>query len=382
MDLLTLGIGILIGIVVGGAIAWGFFAKKLATAKPAGEIADAINQLEERVPEILARQREEDNVRVSDQWVKRTKDFADAHTTINKHLERIEQMRTEAYGELKTKTRDLSVQTGELNKMLSNTSARGAWGEFQLKKLVGYSGLVEGIHYDFNKAILGGGKPDMVIKLPNDAKIIIDSKVPLTNYMKAMKELEKRDEHLNAFIMNIKDTIDKLAKRQYPEKLQDSAPFTIMYIEIESAFACAIEYDAKQRLKDEKKTITEFALDKNVLIASPITLLALLKSTAYGFDWKDTYESVKEIQSEVNKLFEAAISLIEHFDNVGKGLNDAVRAHNASIGSLNSNFLSKLKKMTHLRKARSDFDFESRDELEELAGGYRITSIKGEKTKL
>ena len=182
--------------------------------------------------------------------------------------------------------------------------------------------------------------------------------------------------------MNIKDTIDKLAKRQYPEKLQDSAPFTIMYIEIESAFACAIEYDAKQRLKDEKKTITEFALDKNVLIASPITLLALLKSTAYGFDWKDTYESVKEIQSEVNKLFEAAISLIEHFDNVGKGLNDAVRAHNASIGSLNSNFLSKLKKMTHLRKARSDFDFESRDELEELAGGYRITSIKGEKTKL
>jgi len=357
MDFLTLGIGILIGIVVGGAIAWGFFSKKLATAEPAGEIADAINQLEERVPQILAKARDENNSKEWQEYVKRTQEFKNAQTEITVFLKEIEKKRTEAYGGLLGKTEDLATTTEKLKSILSNTTQRGKWGEFGLIKVVEFAGLKEDIHFVYNKAIEGTtSRPDMIVFTPDGGNIAIDSKLSLDNYINAVNEPAKQKEFLDQYVKDVKTQIKNLANKNYHTLLDKSPPFTVMYVELESALVCAFEHD---------NSLLDFALQNNVLITSPTLLIGLLKSTAYGFDLKDISLSAKKLQDEVDELFRRLVVFTKHLNDMGTGLKRAVDSHNKSIGSFNRKLRPQVEKISNLRQAGGDVHLSALEDIDE-----------------
>lgn len=248
----------------------------------------------------------------------------------------LEKARQEAYGSLSEQVKALlstqqrlEAETGNLVKALRAPQVRGRWGEMQLKRAVEFAGLVDRVDFleqESTDTEAGRQRPDLVVQLPGGKSIVIDAKAPLDAYLSS---LEARDEDarlgfLRDHARQVRDHVKKLSTKAYWEQFESAPDFVVLFLPGETFFSAALEQDPQ---------LIEDAFRQSVVLATPTTLVALLKSVAYGWRQEDLAKNAREIAAEARTLYDRVRVFGEHLDRVGKGLEAAVRAHNDAAGS-------------------------------------------------
>lgn len=262
----------------------------------------------------------------------------DKLTELDRQNQEMEKSRASAYSELKqqvhhlsTQQVDLTKETSRLVKALQDPGTAGSWGEMILEKVVELAGLPEGIVYELQETTTteeGRQRPDMAIKLPGDRCLIVDAKASLKGYLEA---LESEDEMSKAALLKelprkLLVHAQELKKRSYDKKIE-TPDFTVMFIPSESAFRVALE---------QRPGLIEEVIDLRVIMATPSTMLALLKVVAYGWRQDRLTQTAKQVQEQAQKLYETVVTLMSHYEKLGKALNNAGKAYNEFGASLNS----------------------------------------------
>lgn len=249
----------------------------------------------------------------------------------------LEAAREQAYGTLSEQVRSLAstqerlqAETGNLVKALRAPQVRGRWGEMQLKRAVEFAGLVD--HVDFveqesTDTEAGRQRPDMIVRLPGGKQLVIDAKAPLAAYLDALeaKDEDARRARLVDHARQVRDHVRKLAAKSYWSQFEDAPEFVVLFLPGETFFSAALEQDP---------TLIDDAFTESVVLATPTTLVALLKSVAYGWRQEKLADNAREIASAARELHERMRVFTEHFAGVGKGLGQAIRGYNQAVGSL------------------------------------------------
>lgn len=245
----------------------------------------------------------------------------------------MEKSQTEAQAklseQLETLTRQnqlLQKEANSLTKALKAPQQKGKWGELQLRKVVELAGMTE--HCDFKTQVKmpDGTRPDMVIEMPNKRRVAVDSKVVLNAYWEAFETEDEtvRAERLKAHARNVQQKIVDLSNKRYWEQLQ-SVDFVVLFMPNEPMLGAALEQDP---------SLTELAIEKKVLLATPMTLVSLLHAVAFGWQQQKLSENAAKIGKLGKELYERIAKMGEHFEKLGKSLKGAVENYNAAVGSL------------------------------------------------
>jgi DNA recombination protein RmuC len=241
-----------------------------------------------------------------------------------------EQLRTVAEGQER-----LRAETGNLVTALRAPHVRGRWGEEQLKRVVELAGMVA--HCDFVEQESGRDdtgrllRPDMVVKLAGGKSIVVDSKVPIDAYLAAIADddVDRRIAHLARHAAQVRDHIAKLGQKRYWQQFQPSPEFVVMFVD-EGLFRAALDQDP---------ALFEACARADVVLASPSTLIALLRTVAYGWQQENVAESTRAVGQLGRELYERVGVFVGHFGKVGRALDSAVGAYNTAVGSLESRLL-------------------------------------------
>ncbi len=261
----------------------------------------------------------------------------------------IEEERKGDFGMLRQRLKSLHEQTEHLGRSTTGLStalrgssqSRGRWGEMALRNIVEAAGMTE--HCDFIEQTSddAGTRPDLVVKLPGDTRIPIDSKVPYSDYERMVEEEDpaKRQEHLKKHGDTVNRTMLELSKRRYHDEIGGEIDYTVMFIPIESVAAAAFE--ARPELQMD-------AMKNGVLITTPVTLIALLRTV--GLYWKQERmaKNAQEIWNEATELHNRLGTFHDHLGKVGKGLNTAVKSFNSAVGSFESRVIPQGRRIEEL----------------------------------
>ncbi len=273
---------------------------------------------------------------------------------IDAEVRRVESSRLEAYGALSEQVKSLlgsqeklQLETGNLVKALRRPEARGRWGEMQLKRVVEFAGMLN--HVDFveqesSNSDEGRRRPDMIIRLPGGRSVVVDAKTPLDAYLSAIeaKTEPERAVHLVAHARQLKEQVRKLAQTAYTSQFADTPEFVVLFLPSDAFFTAALE---------QEPGLIEDAFQQSVLIATPATLVALLKTVYYGWRQESLTENAQKIAAEARELYNRVRIFSEHIDKVGKGLEDAVKAHNRASSAFASRVLPQGRRVEELGAA-------------------------------
>lgn len=265
----------------------------------------------------------------------------------------IEQKREGAYSELKTLVNTmkdqhilLQSQTSSLVQTLRAPTSRGHWGETQLKTVLDYSNLVEGVHYS-RQVSTEGMRPDIVVQLPPDKVLLIDAKVPLHNYQHAMQQ-DATDEEKNVFLVkhanDLRSHIKKLSDKDYSSGF-NSFDWVVMFLPLEGLIQMAL---------DKQPDLIEYAWSKNIILATPTNLLALMRTVSYAHDQFKVNENAREISKLGETLYKRITVFAEHMSKVGRSLGGALDSYNEAVGSLERNVLPSLRRMKETGITKSE----------------------------
>jgi len=241
----------------------------------------------------------------------------------------------------------LKSETSKLVKALRSPAGRGRWGEIQLKRVVELAGMLQ--HCDFFEQgydMTEGQrrKPDLIVRLPGERQVIVDAKVPLESYLDGIDSAEEplKLEKFRHHARHVKDHITVLGKRTYWEHFQPTPEFVVLFLPSETIFAIAMEADP---------TLIEYGAGQGVIIATPSTLIALLKAVAYGWKQESLSRHAQKVSDLGHELYKRITDLSGHWLHLGKVLNQAVDAFNQATGSLERNVLSSARKFSELGAA-------------------------------
>ena len=243
----------------------------------------------------------------------------------------------------------LKSETSRLVKALRSPAGRGRWGEIQLKRVVELAGMLQ--HCDFFEQgydVTEGQrrKPDLIVRLPGERQVVIDAKVPLEAYLDGIDNEHEsiRLEKFRLHARQVKDHITILGKKTYWEHFQPTPEFVVLFLPSETIFSIAMEADP---------SLIEYGAGQGVIIATPTTLIALLRAVAYGWKQESLSRYAQKVSDLGHELYKRISDMSGHWAHVGKALDQAVTAFNQATGSLERNVLSSARKFSELGAASS-----------------------------
>ena len=252
--------------------------------------------------------------------------------TYQQRLQQAENAQSSTLGEVKIQLETLALQSQTLAQetlqfriVLKSNQARGRWGEETLRRVVEAAGM--SAHCDFTEQTQAGdGKPDLVVRLPGERVIIVDAKVPDLDFLSALEAADgaKRAESLAAHASKLKATIKALADRDYPSQFPNSLDHVVLFLPAESLFSAALEGD---------RDLIIWAASKRILLATPASLIALLRSVSVSWQQHSQTENAQKIAEAARELYARVVKFFEHFEKIRSGLDKANSAFNEAAAS-------------------------------------------------
>jgi DNA recombination protein RmuC len=308
--------------------------------------------------------------------------LAPVHQALNKvdgKIVELEKQRVGAYEVLRQQVSDLILtqkelrsETSNLVKALRAPTVRGQWGEIQLKRVVEMAGMVS--HCDFleqvNTQTEGGRlRPDMIINLPGGKKIIVDAKAPLSAYLEALEASDEtiRQERLQEHARQVRNHVRALSQRSYWEQFDASPEFVVLFLPGETFFSAALDKDP---------SLIEVGVKEKVILATPTTLIALLRAVAFGWRQETITENALLISSLGRELYKRLSDLGGHFQRLGRHLGQAIDSYNQAIGTMERRVLVTARKFQDLDK--SDEEIEDLTPIEHMPRSIQATELISE----
>jgi DNA recombination protein RmuC len=272
------------------------------------------------------------------------KPIADTLQRVDSRLSEAEHERVAAYSRLAEQIGALGAAAGTLSRALRTPAVRGRWGEMQLRRVVEIAGMLERCDFHEQAALYGDNgrlRPDLVVHLPGGKQIVVDAKAPLDAFLDAQESAdeETRVLRLQAHARQVREHMEKLGSKAYWESVTDSPELVVMFLPGETLFSAALQHDLE---------LIEHGLKQRVLLASPITLIALLTTVAHCWRQEALAENYREVAAVGRELYERLSVLTGHFDDLRKKLDGAVQAYNRAAASFETRVLTGARKLRDL----------------------------------
>ena len=270
--------------------------------------------------------------------------IADVLKKVDGKLSEAERERLEAYARLTERVAALGSSADTLSRALRTPAVRGRWGEMQLRRVVEIAGMLARCDFDEQPSLQGDNgrlRPDLIVHLPGGKQIVVDAKAPLDAFLdaQAASDEDGRLNRLLAHARQVREHMDKLGSKAYWEALPTSPEFVVMFLPGETLFSAALQNDLN---------LIEHGLGQRVLLASPITLIALLTTVAHSWRQEALTDNFREVASLGRELYERLATFAGHLNEVRKRLDGAVQAYNQAAGSLESRVLVTARRMKDL----------------------------------
>lgn len=339
-------VGLLIGLALGAAGTWLLLRSKNAelSAQFSALAAAALHKNNESFLDLASGRLEQKEHAVA-QLVQPLKESLER---VSEQTEALERSRRQDYGSLAQYVKNLAEtgermrsETANLATALRSSEVRGAWGQMQLRNAVEAAGMLAYCDFEEEVHTTSDGRslrPDLVVRLPGGRRVVVDAKAPLKAVLDSLNAPEdQRDAHLADYVRHVREHVRGLSAKNYWQQFEETPDFVVMFLPGEGFYRAAIEADP---------SLLEAGGNERVVLASPMMLIALLRTIAAVWNEEKVAESARAVNELGRELYERLTVMTDHFVTLGKRLDGAVQAYNQSVGSFERRVLPQARKLT------------------------------------